>query len=278
MNEILQSIILGVIQGLGEFLPISSTAHLILIPYFFNWKDPGLAFNVALHAGTLIAVLFYFWRDWLFIIKYSFNNKIIDKIIDKIIKDKDKKVKIYNKNFFYLLIIATIPGVLAGYFLEEKVETILRHPLIIAFTLSFVGFILYFVDRFMKHKKNIAEINFLEAFLIGLAQAIAIIPGVSRSGATIAAGLTMGLNRMEAARFSFLMSTPIIFGATIFKIDYLFYNFNIAIFSGIVVSALSGYLAIKCLIKFVEKSSYAVFFWYRLMLAVIIVIVYFLKK
>ncbi len=268
-NEIFQSAALGIIQGIGEFLPISSTAHLILAPYFFEWKDPGLAFDVALHAGTLIAVLAYFWKDWIFIIKLAFNGKI---------KNESIGTKSYGKNILWMLAVATIPGVLAGFFWEEKVGTVLRNPLLIAFTLSFVGFVLYLADKFLKRKKSIGEINLMDAVLIGLAQAAAIVPGVSRSGATIIAGLVRGLDRVEAAKFSFLMSTPIIFGATVFKIDYLFSNFNLSIACGIFAAAVSGYLAIKYLIRFVEKSSYAVFFWYRLALAAVILAVYFFKN
>lgn len=261
MDDLFQSSILGIIQGLSEFLPISSTAHLILAPYFFEFEDPGLGFDVALHIGTLFAVVAYFWRDWMDIFKLAFK----------------KTSKTENKNnLLYFFIIATIPGVLTGYFLEKQAETIFRNPLIIAFTLSFVGLLLFLADKFANHRKNIGEIGFRESLIIGIAQAAAIIPGVSRSGATITAGLFEGLNRADAAKFSFLLSTPIIFGAAALEMPNLFRSgFDIDILVGIFFSAISGYLAIKYLIKFVERIGYGIFFWYRIMLTLAIIFVYF---
>lgn len=255
-NEIIQSAILGVVQGLGEFLPISSTAHLILMPYFFNWQDPGLAYDVALHLGTLIAVLMYFYKDWINIFKSALG----------------KESQGYNKNILWILAIATIPGVLAGYFLEDKAETVFRDPVLIALTLAFFGFFLYLADKYFQAKKDINKITFLDSMIIGIFQAVAVIPGVSRSGATITAGRMLGLGRTSSARFSFLLSTPIILGAVILNIRYLFSSFNLLIFSGILFSALSGYLAIKYLLQLVEKYSYRGFFYYRLILAFIIIL------
>ncbi len=289
-DEIFQSIVLGVVQGLGEFLPISSTAHLILTPYFFGWRDPGLSFDVALHLGTLIAVLMFFYADWIVIFKSAlntikrFNNFNDPEKIRQVenLPDKNSYTHIsdrryvYNEKLLWFLIIATIPGVLAGYFLEAKAETIFRSPLIIALTLSLIGLLLYVADKKAKKIKNLQSISRGEALIIGAAQALAIIPGVSRSGATITAGLFLGLDRTSAARFSFLLSTPIIFGAAILKIpELLQQGITVPIILGILTSAASGYLAIKYLLKFVEKSSYAIFFWYRLALAFIIVYYYF---
>lgn len=178
----------------------------------------------------------------------------------------------------WLLVLATIPGVLAGYFLESQAETVFRSPLLIAFTLSFVGLVLYLADKYHKHRKNINEISWMGSFLIGLSQALAIIPGVSRSGATITAGLAMGLKRQSAARFSFLLSTPIIFGAALVKMPQLLQNgLDIFLVAGLLSAAVSGYLAIKYLLKFVEKTSYAMFFWYRLGLALLVLSVYYLR-
>jgi undecaprenyl-diphosphatase len=268
---ILQSIFLGIVQGAGEFLPISSSAHLILAPWFFGFKDPGLSFDVALHFGTLIAVVLFFFWDWVEIFKLAFSNfKSISN--DKISNLENTQ---YNKNILWLLVLATIPGVLAGYFLESQAETIFRSPLLIAFTLSIVGLILYLVDKYHKHRKNISEISWQDSLMVGLSQALAIIPGVSRSGATITMGLARGLNRQSAARFSFLLSTPIIFGAALVKMPHLLRNgFDIFLFIGMLSAAVSGYLAIKYLLKFIEKTSYAMFFWYRLGLAILILIVY----
>ncbi len=278
-SEIFQSLVLGIIQGLGEFLPISSTAHLILAPYFFGWEDPGLSFDVALHVGTLIAVLIYFYSDWIKIFKLAFNSSY--KLQDTNAKQNPNyqvPITNYHKNILWFLIIATIPGALAGYFLENQAEAVFRSPLLIAFMLALVGLSLYLIDKYVRHRKNVAQITLKDSIIIGLSQAIAIIPGVSRSGATITAGLAMGLNRASAARFSFLLSTPIIFGAAILKLPHLLEEgVSVPIIMGIIVSAVSGYLAIKYLLKLVEKIGYGIFFWYRLVLAVVIVLVYVLR-
>lgn len=284
---ILQAIFLGIIQGAGEFLPISSSAHLILAPWFFRFTDPGLSFDVALHFGTLIAVIIYFFWDWVEIFKLTIKNyqfsilKFKSTSNDTILNSKKNNKHQtpstrYSKNILYFLIVATIPGVLAGYFLESYAETAWRSPLLIAFTLSIVGLILYLVDKYHAHRKNLEKIGWKDSLLVGLSQAVAIIPGVSRSGATITTGLALGLNRQSAARFSFLLSTPIIFGAAVFKLPHLLMaSFDIYVFSGMLAAAASGYLAIKYLLKFVEKGSYAVFFWYRLALAILIAVAYF---
>lgn len=259
---IFQSIVYGIIQGITEFLPISSTAHLILIPYFFHWPDPGLSFDVALHLGTLIAILVYFWKDWIGILQLGFGIGTAN------IKKEENN---YNKNTLWLLVVATIPGMLAGYFLETKAETIFRSPIIIAIALFLAGLLLYIFDKYYQHKKDISHISWADSIIIGISQAFAIIPGVSRSGATIAACLSRKLDRKSAARFSFLLSTPIIFGAVTLKLKYFIVSgLNPAIILGIVSSAVFGYLAIKYLLKFLENSGYGIFFWYRTILAIAI--------
>lgn len=272
--EIIHSIILGIVQGAAEFLPISSSAHLIIFPWLFRFPDPGLSFDVALHLGTLIAVVSYFFWDWIGILRNAFSaskpgsNERVGK----------SDVPDYGKNLLWLLALATIPGILAGYFLENYAETAFRSPVLIAFTLSIVGLILYFVDKYHRHRKNIGQMTWRESFLIGLSQAVAIIPGVSRSGSTITTGLGLGFNRRTAARFSFLLSTPIIFGAAILKVPRLLNNgLDTSLFLGMLSAAVSGYFAIKYLLMFVEKTGYAVFFWYRLALAAVVLAVYFLR-
>lgn len=268
--DILQAIFLGIVQGLGEFLPISSTAHLVLVPYLTGWQDPGLSFDVALHVGTLVAVIGFFWKDWVEILKAAF-----DKASEK--TDRTDSLG-YSKNLLWLLVAASVPGAVIGYLLEDAAETSLRNPLIIAGTLSIVGLILYFVDRYAVHKKTIGQINYKDSLLIGLSQAVAVIPGVSRSGATMTTGLVLGLSREAAARFSFLLSTPIIFGAAMVKIpDLLKEGISIPVVMGILAAAISGYLAIKYMLRFIQKVGYAPFFWYRLVLAFIIVVVYFAR-
>lgn len=274
--DIFQSIVLGIVQGAGEFLPISSTAHLVLVPYFTGWEDPGLAFDVALHFGTLIALITFFFWDFAAIIYLASAQSLKLKVKSKKLQLKAESFKnIYGSKLLWLIILGTIPGMILGLIFEDKAETVFRNPLLIAFTLSFVGLVLFLADKYLRHRKNINQMDWKDSIIIGISQAIAIIPGVSRSGATITAGLFRGLNRTDAARFSFLLSAPIILGATIFKISELWrsgIDLNIAL--GIIFSALSGYLAIKYLLKFVEKYSYAVFFWYRLGLALLIVLVY----
>lgn len=270
--DIFQAIVLGIVQGLGEFLPISSTAHLVLTPYFFGWDDPGLAFDVALHAGTLVAVLGYFWRDWIGILKSAVNHLGL-----KFQFESRNHLDVYSSNLLWLLIVATIPGALAGYFLEDYAKGVFRHPLVIAFTLSFVGLLLYAADKFLKHKKEIKDVTVWDSIIIGIAQAVAIIPGVSRSGATMTAGLWTGLSREGAARFSFLMSTPIILGATLAQFpDFFNGTFEtLPLTFGVLASAISGYLAIAFLLRFLQKYGFAVFVWYRIILALVIVLVYF---
>lgn len=273
--NITQSIFLGLVQGAAEFLPISSSAHLILAPWLFGFSDPGLAFDVALHLGTLAAVVFYFWKDWIVIISNFF---IKMKFVGKSNPNYKLQITNYNQNILWFLVLATLPGVLAGYFLESYAETVFRSPLLVAFTLSAVGLILYLGDKYHQHRKNLLGMTWKDSLWIGLSQAVAIVPGVSRSGATITAGLFRGLGRQAAARFSFLLSAPIILGAAVFNFPQLARSgFDIRLIVAMASSALSGYLAIKYLLKFVERSSYAVFFWYRLGLAAVIWLIYFLR-
>ncbi len=260
--DFIQLSLLGVIQGFTEFLPISSSGHLVLIPWFFGWEYQGLSLDVALHFGTLLAVVAYFWRDWLDIFQTALT----------------KKKSQYPANFLGILVVASIPGALAGFFLNDLAETIFRNPLIVAFTLIFFGFWLYYFDKVGLKNKNEKKVFFKDAIYIGIAQAVAIIPGTSRSGITITAGLKMGLNRKSAARFSFLMSTPIIFGAAVFKFkDFLAVGIRMEQLVGIFLAFISGYIAIAGLIRFVEKVSYKWFFWYRLILAGSILLFWFYK-
>ena len=171
----LQAAILGLVQGLGEFLPISSSAHLVLIPWLFKWNDPGLSFDIALHVGTLIAVAIYFWKDWLRLVTKGFTD-----------------VRSTEGRLFWYLVAATIPGAVAGFLLEKKAETIFREPMLIATMLILLGVILYWADKKSVKKIEMNRITFRTSLLIGLSQALAIIPGVSRSGITMTMGLLMG--------------------------------------------------------------------------------------
>lgn len=278
--SIFQSIILGVLQGLGEFLPISSTAHLILAPWFFGWNDPGLSFDVALHLGTLIAVVGFFWKDWLIIFQLAFNQlaDFFSEIFHPGRNDSRQAIESqYPSQLLWLLAIASVPGAIFGILLNDKAEEAFRSPLLIAFTLGVVGVIIFLADKYVLNRKEMKAVTSWDAFWIGLSQAVAIIPGVSRSGATMGAGLLLGLSREQAARFSFLLSTPIIFGAAIVKVPHLLKaGIDMPIIFGILASAITGYLAIKYMLRFIQKVGYGPFLWYRLALALVVVAVYYL--
>ncbi len=269
--EIFQAFILGMVQGLGEFLPISSSAHLVVTPWLFNWNDPGLAFDVALHWGTLLAVVAYFYNDIWLIIRGFFHS------LSK--STRDLQNNIYQK-MAWLLIIASIPGAVIGKLLEEQAEHTFRNPLLIAATLSIMGIVLYFVDRIGTKLKNLNHISWVNALVLGLSQAAAIIPGVSRSGATITAGLLQGFTRQDAAKFSFLMSVPIILGAGLLKLPDIiqFQGGRSELIVGFVSAAVFGFLSIKFLMKYIVNRSYALFTWYRLVFAIIILTVYFSRQ
>jgi len=263
--DLLQSIILGAIQGITEFFPVSSTAHLVLLPWFFSWTDQGLPFNVALHMGSLIAIIYYFWRDWILIIK-----EFLQSVLKGSFEGRPN-----GKTGLYL-VIATVPGALAGLLFEEYAAGLLRHPLSIAFSLSFFGVVLYFSDRVSKKNKTVGEMNIVDCIIIGLSQALAIIPGVSRAGITITGAMFRNLNREEAAKFSFLLGAPLIAGAGVFEARHLEYSavMSVPFIAGVLASAVFAFLAIKYLLRFVRKSSYTVFVIYRLGLAVLIVFLY----
>jgi len=263
--DLLQSIILGAIQGITEFFPVSSTAHLVLSPWFFSWTDQGLPFNVALHMGSLIAIIYYFWRDWILIIK-----EFLQSVLKGSFEGRPN-----GKTGLYL-VIATVPGALAGLLFEEYAAGLLRHPLSIAFSLSFFGVILYFSDRVSKKNKTVGEMNIVDCIIIGLSQVLAIIPGVSRAGITITGAMFRNLNREEAAKFSFLLGAPLIAGAGVFEARHLEYSavMSVPFIAGVLASAVFAFLAIKYLLRFVRKSSYTVFVIYRLGLAVLIVFLY----
>lgn len=250
-----EAVIMGLVQGLGEFLPISSSAHLVLTPWLFGWKDPGLAFNVALHIGTLVAVLAFFWRDWMVLARDGLSGR-----------------KTHEGRMFWYLVVATLPGAAFGYFLEDYVATVLRNPVLIGILLILMGIVLYVADRYSPAGKGMYQIGWKESFLIGVSQAFAVIPGVSRSGVTMTAGRFLGLDRETSARFSFLLSTPIIFGAGLVQfMDLTPADFTPPFITGIAVSALVGFIAIKFLLRFLVRNSFAVFVIYRFILGTAVI-------
>ena len=260
---IFQALVLGILQGLTEFLPISSSAHLSLAPYLFGWQDPGLAFDVALHLGTLVAVLWYFRKEW---------GQLTAAAVGVLRKRKAETVE--EKRVIFL-IIATIPGAIGGLLLEKKAETVFRAPALTATALIVMGIILWAVDRFAAQERKIEGMRWLDALLIGLAQVVALIPGVSRSGSTITAGRGLRLDRQSAAVFSFLMSMPIIAAAVVLKGPDVLKSggLGIEVVVGVLASAISGWLAISILLKYVSRHSYGIFALYRVLLGLAVLAV-----
>jgi len=256
----IHDVILGILQGLTEFLPVSSSAHLAIVPWLFGWKDQGLAFDVALHLGTLLALLIYYGKDWI-------------AMLSSVVKGGREE-----RRLLLFLIVASIPGAIFGLLFEKQAETIFRSPLLIACTMTALGLLLSIADRSKKLRRTFNDITLGDAFLIGLSQAFAIIPGVSRSGVTITTALALKVRREDAANFSFLMATPIIAGAGLIKAHELVSNgLDSALAAGFIASAVFGLLAISMLINYVRRRSYQPFVWYRIAFAIIVVIAYLAK-
>ena len=258
--SIIQSIILGIVQGVGEFLPISSSAHLVLVPYLFGWEESGLAFDVALHFGTLLAVLAIFFKDWW---------NLFVGAVRKVTKKEDSTE---NKMFWYL-VIATIPGALVGFILDDVIENVFRKQIwLIALALAVMGVLIYIGDKWAsKHYKketSFDKITLKQAFIVGCSQALAVIPGFSRSGTTILTGRLMGISKEAVTKFTFLLSVPIIFGATILKVGDL--TFSIEVVVGVLTSFVVGVLSIKFLLSYIKKHDFSVFAFYRVILALIV--------
>lgn len=257
-----ESILLGVVQGLGEFLPISSSAHLVIFPWFFDFKTPGLSFDVALHFGTLISLLAYFYKDWIALTKAFFTS----------IKKKGRCDTLEERLIWYI-ILGSIPAAIVGLAVKEYAETIFRNPWIVAFNMGFFGTLLYAADRWGKKNKHLKEMSLWDALIIGVAQCLALVPGTSRSGVTITAALFRQIDRVSAARFSFLLSTPVVAGAALLKAkDFFALDFSYANFIGIGVSAVVGYLAIKYMLYFLKNYTFLVYVVYRLLFAAIIMV------
>jgi len=251
--------ILGMIQGLCEFLPISSSAHLVLVPWLFHWQDPGLGFDVALHMGTLVAVLAYFQRDVRLLILGGWRS---------LFRSTRNLQNDIHQRMAWLLVIASIPGAVVGKLFEEQAEHLFRAPVLIAVMLGGFGLILWLADRYGHKRKSLDSILWWEALMIGLSQALAIIPGVSRSGSTIVAGLGLGFRREEAARFSFLMSIPIILGAGLAHAAPIANSAQpLELAIGFLSSLLFGFLAIRCLLRYIVRYDFNIFVCYRLALA-----------
>jgi len=264
---IFQVIVLGIVQGLTEFLPVSSTAHLALIPWLFGWKDQGLGFDIALHVGTLAAVIIYFFRDWMQILAQGVGMRTGG--------DPDLS---RNRQLLWLLVIATLPVGLAGYIFKEQAETTWRSPYVIGTMLIVVGLLMWAAEYLGRRQKDIGHITPADSIAIGIAQALAVVPGTSRSGITISAGLFRNLDRRAAARFSFLLSTPAIAAAAGKDAWDLWRHqgglpadMHVPFAVGILVSAIVGCITIKFFMDFLRRSTFTVFIIYRVIFGIIVI-------
>ena len=260
----LQVVVLAIVQGLGEFLPISSSGHLVLVPAFFGWSDQGLVFDVAVHFGTLGAVCIYFRDDVLGLIKGSM------EILGGKVESLQARMALY-------LGIGTVPAAIAGLLLAGWIAENLRNPAVVASTLAGYGILLAIVDRFGAQRRNISEVRLTDAVVIGVAQALALVPGTSRSGITITAGMVLGLRRQDAARFSFLLSVPVILLATVYELGTIFVS-DVSIHWGqlavaALVACIVAYISIEFFMRFVNAIGLLPFAIYRLILAGVIVYV-----
>lgn len=271
--------VLGVLQGAGEFLPISSSGHLIVLPFLMGWPDSGLAFDVALHLGTLAAVAFAFWRDWLRLLTGAWRGLVSGRAL----ADPDARLLAY-------LALATLPGAAAGLLLDDWAETVFRSPALVALMMALMGVVLWLADRRAGLRAAAAPlgsepppadgITLRDALLVGLAQALAIVPGTSRSGTTISMALFLGHRREAAARFSFLLALPITAGAALVKVPELFESGAepLPVLVGMLTAAVSGLVAIRFLLRYVRTRSYAPFVFYRFGFALLVTAALLLRR
>lgn len=261
-----QAIVLAIVQGLTEFFPVSSSAHLIVIPDFLGWNDGGLIFDVALHTGTLAAIIIYFFKDWIQVIANGLGFSYAGSK-----PDENSRV------LLWYLAVATIPGALAGWKWDKYAEHAWRSPFIIGAAAILVAIYMAVADRTVERKAGLDQLTWFEVIVIGIAQAFAIVPGVSRSGSTIATARFFRLDREVAARFSFLLSAPLIAGAAakkffdVHKQGGLPPEMRLPYAVGILVSAVVGILVIAFFLKYVRRHSLAVFIWYRIIFGIIVV-------
>jgi undecaprenyl-diphosphatase len=270
---LLHVLILAVVQGLTEFLPVSSTAHLYLSSWLLGWKTEALNFDISLHIGTLLAVLIYFLPDWIQIIGQGFGMHV----------GSDEELKL-NQMMLWLLAIATIPAGIAGLLLDKYADSTWRNPFLMGAMLVAVGVVMWVADAGARHLRHLASLNLPDAVTVGLGQALAVVPGVSRSGITISAGLFRDLTREASARFSFLLSTPTIAGAAgkalydIHKESGLHGIFNTTFLVGVGVSAITGWIVIAWFLHYLRRSSLMPFVWYRIIFGIIVLALAFIRR
>jgi undecaprenyl-diphosphatase len=268
---LLHAIILGIIQGLTEFLPVSSSAHLALIPWLLGWNDQGLSFDIALHVGTVLAVVVYFFRDWVQVIAEGFGMSV----------GSDPTIR-RNPKLLWLLVLGSIPAGIAGLLVKDLAETVWRNnQYLIGSMLILVGLFMWWADHQGSRKKDLGNVSAADSITIGAAQALALVPGVSRSGITICAGLLRNLDRATAARFSFLLATPAIAGAAAKDawdlmrhgggIAGIPHDMRMALLVGVIVSAIVGALTIQFFLNFLRKRSLSFFVWYRVIFGIIVI-------
>ena len=270
--KILETIILGIIQGIAEFLPISSSAHLIIFRDVFGvgsfmTGNLEMSFDIALHFGTFLAILVYFFKDFW---------KMIMKGFTKGVKEKDGKM-------MWMIVAATIPAAIVGVLFEDKIDELVRtNFVLIAICLAIMGIIIKYTDKLSKDNRSFKDMGFKDAILIGCAQVCALIPGFSRSGTTISMARVLKINRSDAARFSFYLSAPVVLGAVAIKVlkgemISLITTEPVTFIIGVVISFVSGLLCIKFLLSYIKKHDYNIFMWYRLILALIVLITLYFK-
>lgn len=264
---VFQALVLGIVQGLAEFLPVSSSAHLALTPWLLGWQDPGLAFDVALHLGTLVALVWCFRREWIALARAA--SSIL----------RTRRVSTDDERRAAYILIATVPAGVAGVLLGDVAERALRAPPLIALTLIVVGLVLWYADKAGSQSRGLTSMTVREAVLIGVAQAFSLVPGVSRSGSTISAGRAMGFDRQSAATFSFLLSFPITAAAAAFKVpEALQEGITTPLVAGIVAAAVSSALAITILLRYVSKHSYGVFAAYRVLAGLAVLALWYARR
>jgi undecaprenyl-diphosphatase len=280
---IYQAVVLAIIQGLGEFIPVSSSGHLIIVRRLLGWNELSpaheLTFDVALHFGTLLSVLFYFRRTWFQIVRAAFGGKVVrfseTTGADVNLSPAEQKEE---RLLLWFLAIATIPGAIVGKLLDKYADEYFReHIFLIAGALIVVGLLMWAGEKASRMDKPLTRISLLDALIVGCAQACALIPGVSRSGSTITAGLFRNMTREAAVRFSFLLSTPIIAGAALLKAHELHkeglpHAMHAPFLVGILVSALVGYAAIAWLIRYLQDHSLKIFVIYRVVFGLVVIV------
>lgn len=270
--ELLSAAVLGIVQGLTEFLPISSSAHLILVPWLLGWDPEGLVFDVSLHVGTAVAILAYFWRDWVKLIGEAIRGFVTGRPLGN-----------PQRKLAWLLAIGSVPAGILGLLFEKQVEAGLRSPLITVVTLTVLGGVLYVADRISRRTRSLEDYGWADAIWIGLSQALALIPGVSRSGITISAAMLRDSNRYAAARFSFLLATPVTVGAGMLEGWKLIHAVRASAAAplswavltvGVSAAAITGFLCIRYFLRYLQTRTFVPFVVYRFLLAAIVLLLY----